>query len=222
MLTTHTIIKRLQSKMGPDQYKKLIQTIEVELNKTALNDDNTTEMFNTLYKKYVHPQIRQHGNKVTIKTRKVIYQLNDLNLFKYNSEQGKILQDKIRSSYEPQDKFDDLDYEIKYDMVINLGIKEGLLTEVLNYSLWLNRNIYHWGKTYNGWKIYGEAESNRESTNDWSVSEKYNISYFTMYSNNDIEQYCDTWVTKNEFTDVNDGYKFITKLISYMELLEFA
>ena len=91
----------------------------------------------------------------------------------------------------------------------------------MHYSLWLNGKVYHWGNRENGWKMYGDDESDREITREWKSDEKFNGIYFTMYTYDDLNTFCDLWASQNEFKNPNDSLKFIEALAKYMELKAF-
>lgn len=216
MLTTNDIITRLNEHMGEGMYNELITSIDNAFKKLQLNDTNSSSTLGDLYNTYVYPKIRQYGLKTQVKVRKIVYQLDGMNVFKFNSELGKELQEELRKDNQ---KFDDMEYEDKYQMVIRLGTDKNLLVEMDHYGLWVKGRIYHWGP--GKWRMYGENETDKEITNEWTVSEKYNKIYFTLYKHEELEKYCDEWKQKN-FENVDDSRNFIEALINYMGLEDFA
>lgn len=218
MLTTQDIIKRLQKKMGEEQYAKLLKLIEADFNDLIAKDKNDSDALNSLYKKYVYPQIRQHGYKTLIKTRKIVYQPSDMKIFKYNSELGTQLKQELKET--EHSNLDDLEYEDRFKLIVKLGVQKQVLIETLHYSLWMNGKIYHWG--INSKRMYGDDETDREITNDWITSEEYDKIYFTLYSHDDLQKFCDEWEKQHKFEKEDDSKYFIKELITYMGLLEFS
>lgn len=218
MLTTNDIITRLHQKMGDKLYDELIAAIDSEFSELKLKETNTSNSLNGLYHKYVYPQIRQYGFKTQVKTRKIVYELGDeIGLFKYNSNVGKQIQEELKES---NDSFDDLEYEERYNLVVKHGTEKGLLKEKDHLSMWVNNHIYHWGPGEK-WRMYGENEINREITNDWKISEEFKGVYFTLYTHEELQGFCDDW-KKNKFNDIDDSFKFVKALVGHMGLEEFS
>jgi hypothetical protein len=218
MLTTQDIIERLHKKMGDGQYQNLIESIEEEFNELMKNNENDLTALDTLYYKHVFPHVRQQGYKTEIKTRKIVYEKKDMSIFKYNSELGQKLQGEMINTYS---NFEDLEYEERLKLVIQLGYRYDLIVETNHYSMWVAGKIYHWGPGER-WRMYGFEESNKEVTNEWNKSEKYNGIYFTLYEHNELKKFCDEWNTKNNFDSMDSSSKFIDSLVDYMDLLEFS
>lgn len=218
-LTTNEIIERIKNKMGDSPYSDLINLIAKENTKIALERDCNTNVQNELYFKFVYPKIRQYGSKIQIKTRNVAYQVSDMTMFKYNSSLGQQLQLDIKKE---NADFDDKEYDEKLDMVIKLGTKLGLLSCALHYSLWMNNQIYHWGNKSTGkWNMYGPDETDREITNIWEASKKYDSIYFTMQTNEDLNKFCVEWEKNNLFKTPEDSERFIDELVNELELLKY-
>jgi hypothetical protein len=218
MLTTNDIITRLHQKMGDKLYDDLIILIDKEFSDLKMGESNATNSLNELYHKYVYPQIRQYGFKTHVKSRKIVYELGkELLLFKYTSDIGKQIQEEIKES---NDNFEELEYEERFNMVIKYGTEKGFLIEKTHLSVWVGNNIYHWGPGEK-WKMYGDSEINREITNDWIISKDFEGVYFTLYTHEELQTFCDNW-KKNKFNDVADSFKFVKALVGYMGLEEFA
>ena len=216
MLTTNDIITRLNEHMGEAMYNELITSIDNSFKKLQLNDTNSSTTLNDLYTTFVYPKIRQYGLKTEVKVRKIVYQLDTMSVFKFNSELGKQLQEELKKTIT---SFDDKEYEEKYGLVINLGTEKGLLIQKDHYGLWVKGRIYHWGP--DKWRMYGYNETDKEITNEWTTSERYSKIYFTLFKHEELEKYCDDWKQK-KFQNPDDSCKFIEELINYMGLEDFA
>jgi len=218
MLTTQDIIERLQKKMGHSQYQILITTIENEFNELMKSNENDLTALDKLYHKHVFPHVRQQGYKTEIKTKQIIYETKNMSIFKYNSDLGLKLQQEIRNK---DHQFDRLEYEDKLRLVIELGTHYGLIVETKHYSMWVANKIYHWGPGER-WRMYGAEETDKEITNEWDKSEKYNGIYFTLYEHGELKTFCDEWNNKNVYDSVDSSIKFVEALINHIDLLEFS
>ena len=141
-----------------------------------------------------------------------------MSVFKYNSELGKKLQEELGKK---DSNFENLEYEERLKLTVRLGSHYGLIIETDHYSVWVAGKIYHWGPGEK-WRMYGIEESNKEVTNEWKKTEKYNGTYFTLYEHEEIKKFCDDWNSKNSFKSVDSSIKFIESLVDYMDLLEFS
>ena len=217
MLTSHEIASRLKNKMGELKYNDLFKSIETELEQVTLNDENNFSIFNQLYAKHIYPHIRQNGMKIEIKERPIIVD-SENNIFKFSSDFGQKLHAEFISNYP---EMENKEYEDRYQSFIEYGVLTGNLRKIQHKSLWANNNIYHWGLIKS--RMYGPDETDKEIVNDWKLSSKYNKTYFTMYTQDEIKKFCDEWQKK--YTIQHDGINcdsFIDEIVNYMSLTEFS
>jgi hypothetical protein len=218
MLTSQEITNRLKIKMGESHYNDLSNVIEQEFNKLIAKEITDNDIWDKLYYKYAYPQIKQHGHKVEIKTRKITLDCSsDISIFKFNSDFGKSLQQKLKNT---DPNFNKLEFVERYQKTVELGIIQKKLCQIDHYSLWINGNIYHWGPGQN-WRMYGTEETNKESVNEWSKTIEYNDIYFTLYTQSELNKYCDDWKIKNKFS-YDNSHSFIKNIVSHMGLLDFS
>lgn len=215
MLTTNDINIRLRTRMGESLYQELMVLINNEYEK--LKENEIDDALDKLYHQFVYPKIRQYGYKTLVKTRKIVYTLEDMSIFKYNSETGIKIQEVLQKMH---NNFSELDFEKKYELVINYGSNNKLLLETNHHGIWVDNNIYHCGID-NNWTMYGENETNKEITNEWKISEDYDKIYFTLYTHEELQDFCDNW-KKNNVNKSDDSYNFVKELVNYMGLTEFA
>lgn len=187
----------LKNKMYKMQYIDLLYKI-----------NNSKETEETKYKTYIYPKVRQFGQKVVMKELDKYFDLSG-NLFKANSELGKIIEKELEQG---------LDFDLKYEKMKELGLKSGALKKVKYYSFWINNNIYYLSSV-----MYGTNETNRQMCNEWKTS-KMNIDnteiniFFTMRDKEECKNFCDKWKDE-EFKNSNKNQeKFRDEFIDFLVL----
>uniref|UniRef100_A0A6C0E9L5 Uncharacterized protein n=1 Tax=viral metagenome TaxID=1070528 RepID=A0A6C0E9L5_9ZZZZ len=206
-------IRRLQKKMGKEPMKELDQIISSVLNKNPSIDKKE------LNKQYLLPKIRQHGLQVQVKKRllRVIQFKKDdkLRMYSFNhhlkNDLFKLIGDKLKHR-KPAFEVDD-----HHDEIIQYLYSRGSLRDLEHYSVWVDKQIYHWGPS-DKWVMYGDSETNREITNEWDLDLECPSLSFTLRTHDEIKTFCENFKTNPFNIDEKNSKTFKNELVNFLDL----